>query len=110
MDRGTWQATQSMGWRKLDTTEQLNHKPPQNKEDEISTKSFPQLLELGHCGLPSRFGWSVRNRSDQEEEETGLLDPGLPVSTAGHFRGPRQLPQKDALKKLRRPGRTSEGG
>ena len=47
MDRGTWQATQSIGWRKLDTTEQLNHKPPQNKEDEISTKSSPRLLELG---------------------------------------------------------------
>ena len=109
MDRGNWQAIQSMGWQKLDTTERLNHKSPQNKEDEISTKSSPRLLELGHWGLPSCFGWSVRDRSDREEEETRLPDPGLPVSKAGHFRGPRQLPQ-DTLKKLKRPGRTSEGG
>lgn len=41
--------------------------------------------------------------------KSGLPDPGLLVSKAGHFRGPRQLPQKDVLKKPKRPGSSSEG-
>ena len=63
------------------------------------------------------LGWSVTDKfyefyrtTDQDERRQGFLDPGLPVSEAGLFRGPREIPQKVAPKKPHRPRKISEGG